>query len=79
MIMEKIRQFFLAVLGFAVFGFVFYLVFRENERFMIIFLISLGGLFLIVLLVGMILRITDKLEEKKRRKPFNHKIEAEEE
>ena len=77
MIMERVRQFLLSVLGFAVFGFVFYLVFRENLRFMIIFLISLGGLVLIVLLVGLILRIIDKLEEKKRSRPFNNKMEVE--
>ncbi len=71
--MEKIRQFFLSVIGFAVFGFVFYLVFRDDQRFMIIFLISLGGLTLIVLLVGVILKIADKLEEKKRRRPYHPK------
>ncbi len=71
--MEKIRQFFLSVIGFAVFGFVFYLVFREDKRFMIIFLISLGGLFLVVLLVGVILKIVDTLEERKRRRPYHPK------
>jgi len=77
MIMDRVRQFFLSVLGFAVFGFVFYLVFREDQRFMIIFLISLGGIALIVLLVGVILKIIDSAEEKKRRKPFHQKTEAE--
>jgi len=68
---DRIRQFFLSILGIATFAFIFYLVFRENQRFMIIFLVSLGGLGLIILLVGLILRVKDNMDERKRTKPYN--------
>jgi hypothetical protein len=67
---ERIRQFFLSILGIGTFAFIFYLVFRENQRFMIVFLISLGGLVVIILLVGLILRIKDNADAKRRTKPF---------
>lgn len=67
---ERIRQFFLSFLGIATFAFIFYLVFRENQRFMIVFLISLGALVAIILLVGLILRIKDNADAKKRTKPY---------
>lgn len=70
---DKIRQFFLSILGIATFAFIFYLVFRENQRFMIIFLISLAGLAAIVILIGFILRIKDRRDEKKRLQPFKDK------
>ena len=68
---DRIRQFFLSILGIATFAFIFYLVFRENQRFMIIFLISLAGLVIIILIVGLILRLKDNMEEKRRTKQFN--------
>lgn len=68
---DRIRQFFLSILGIATFAFIFYLVFRENQRFMIIFLASLGGLGLIILIVGLILRVKDNMDERKRTKPYN--------
>ena len=55
--MDRIRQFFLSILGIATFAFIFYLVFKDNLRFMIFFLISLGGIAAIILLIGLILRI----------------------
>lgn len=67
---DRIRQFFLSILGIGTFAFIFYLVFRENQRFMIIFLISLAALILLILLVGLILRIKDNREAKKRTKQF---------
>ena len=68
---DRIRQFFLSILGIATFAFIFYLVFQENQRFMIIFLASLAGLGLIVLIVGLILRVKDNVDERKRTKPYN--------
>jgi hypothetical protein len=67
---DRIRQFFLSILGIGTFAFIFYLVFRENQRFMIFFLISLAGLGAIILLVGLILRIKDNLEKKKRTRSY---------
>ena len=72
--MDKIRQLFLTIIGFAAFGFVFYLVFKDNQSFMIGFLALAVGLILIVLLVMLILRIRDNQVEKKRKKPFNPPI-----
>ena len=69
---DRIRQIFLSLIGIAAFGFVFYLVFKDNPSFMIGLLAVVVGLILIVLLVGLILRIRDRIVEKKRRKPFNH-------
>ncbi|MDF1576461.1 MAG: hypothetical protein P1P86_14835 [Bacteroidales bacterium] len=69
---EKIRQFFLSIIGIITFAFVFYLVFRDDQKFMIVFLISLGGLILLFLIVGLILKIKDNLEEKKRLQHFKH-------
>jgi hypothetical protein len=68
---DKIRQLLLSILGVGAIGFVFYLVFKDDRRFMIGLLATLVGLIIIVLLVGLILRIRDKQVEKKRRKPFN--------
>jgi predicted membrane channel-forming protein YqfA (hemolysin III family) len=67
---DKIRQLFLTILGIGAFGFVFYLVFKDNPNFMVGFLALVVGLILIVLLIGGILRIRDNRVEKKRRKPF---------
>lgn len=69
---DKIRQLFLSIIGIAAFGFVFYLVFKDNESFMIGLLAVIVGLVIIVLLVGLILRIRDNQVEKKRMKPFIH-------
>ena len=69
--MDKIRQLFLTIIGVGALGFVFYLVFKDDPRFMIGLLVIVVGLILIVLLIGLILRIRDKMVEKKRRKPFN--------
>jgi hypothetical protein len=68
--MERIRQFFLSFLGIGTFAAVFYLVFRENQRFMIIFLISLAVIVLIIVLVTLILRIKDAIREKKDSRPL---------
>lgn len=67
---DKIRQFFFSLLGIGTFGFIFYLVFKENQRFMIIFLLSLVGLVLIILLVGLILRMKDDMDHKRRTRPY---------
>ena len=67
---ERIRQFFLSILGIATCAFIFYLVFKDNQRFMIIFLISLGVLVVIILLVGLILRIKDNADAKRRTRPY---------
>jgi hypothetical protein len=69
--MDKIRQLFLTIIGVGALGFVFYLVFKDDQRFMIGLLAIVVGLILIVLLIGLILRIRDNMVEKKRRKPFN--------
>ena len=69
--MDRIRQVFFSLIGIGAFGFVFYLVFRDYQRFMIRFAVVVAGLILIVLLIGLIGRIRDKAVEKKRRKPFN--------
>jgi hypothetical protein len=68
---DKLRQLFLTILGIGAFGFVFYLVFKDNPNFMIGFLGLVVGLILIVLLITLIGRIRDNRAEKKRRKPFN--------
>jgi hypothetical protein len=64
--MNKIRQVFSTIIGFGVFGFIFYLVFRNDPRFMIVLGVGVGALFLIVLLIGLIGRIRDNIKEKKR-------------
>ncbi len=69
--MDKIRQLFLSIIGIVAFGFVFYLVFKDNPNFMIGFLGLVVVLILIVLLITLIGRIKDNRVEKKRRKPFN--------
>jgi len=69
---DRIRQLFLSIIGIAAFGFVFYLVFKDNQSFMIGGLALVVGLILLVLLVGLILRIRDNMVEKKRKKPFIH-------
>lgn len=68
---DKLRQLFLTILGIGAFGFVFYLVFKDDQKFMIGALAIVVGLILMVLLIGLILRIRDNQVEKKRRKPFN--------
>ena len=68
---DKIRQLFLSILGIGALGFVFYLVFKDDQSIMIGFLAIVVGIILIVLLVGLILRIRDSRVEKKKRKPFN--------
>ena len=69
---DKIRQLFLSIIGIGAIGFVFYLVFKEDKRFMIGLLAVVVGLILIVLLIGLIGRIRDNAQEKKRKKPFIH-------
>jgi len=69
---DRIRQLFLSIIGIAAFGFVFYLVFKDNPSFMIGLLAVVIGLILVVLLVGIILRIRDNQVAKKRKKPFIH-------
>ena len=69
---DRLRQIFLSIIGIGAFGFVFYLVFKEDKRFMIGLLAVVVGLILIVLLIGIIGRIRDNAQEKKRKKPFNH-------
>jgi len=68
---DKIRQLFLSIIGIGAFGFVFYLVFKDNPNFMIGFLGLVVVITLIVLLFTLIGRIRDNRNEKKRRKPFN--------
>lgn len=68
---DKIRQLFLSIIGVGALGFVFYLVFKDDQRFMIGLAAVVVGLILIVLLIGLILRIRDSMVEKKRKKPFN--------
>ena len=70
---DRIRQFFLSIIGVVVFGFIFYLVFKDNRSVLIGFLALAIVLIIIILLVGLILRIRDNLVEKKRRKPFEDK------
>jgi peptidoglycan/LPS O-acetylase OafA/YrhL len=70
--MIKIRQFFATLIGFGAFAFVFYLVFGDDMRFMIGLGAVVVGIILIVVIVGLIGRIKDKAEEKRRMKPFNH-------
>lgn len=65
---DRIRQFLLSIIGIAVFSFVFYLVFKDYQEFMIGFLIVVASLILIVVLISLILRIRDHLVEKKRKK-----------
>ena len=69
---DKIRQLFISILGIGTLGFVFYLVFKDDQSIMIGFLAIVVGIILIVLLVGLILRIRDNQVEKKRKKPFIH-------
>jgi uncharacterized membrane protein len=64
--MDRIRQVFLSLLGIAAFVFVFYLVFKEDQRFMIIFGLGIAAIILIALVVGLIWYIIDKREEKRR-------------
>jgi len=68
---DKLRQLFLSIIGIGALGFVFYLVFKDDKEFMIGLLAVVVGLILIVLLIGLIGRIRDKAQEKKRKKPFN--------
>ena len=68
--MDRIRQIFLSIIGIGAFVFIFYLVFKEDQRFMIGFGIIIAGLILIALIVGLIWRIMDKREEKKRTRRF---------
>lgn len=68
---DRIRQLFLSILGIAAIGFVFYLVFKDDQSFMFGLLAIVVGIIVIVLLVGLILRIRDSQVEKKRKKPFN--------
>ncbi len=70
---DKIRQFFLSIIGVVVFGFIFYLVFKDNRSVLIGFLALAVALIIIILLVGLILRIRDNMVEKKRKKPFINK------
>jgi hypothetical protein len=68
---DKLRQLLLSIIGIGAFGFVFYLVFKDDKRFMIGLLAVVVGLILIVLLIGLIGRIRDNAQAKKRKKPFN--------
>ena len=67
---DSIRQFVLGFLGIGTFGSIFFLMFRENQRFMIIFLIGLGALIAFILLIGLILLVRDNLETKKTTRPY---------
>ena len=69
---DKLRQLFLSIIGIGALGFVFYLVFKDDKEFMIGALAIVVGLILLVLLIGLIGRIRDKAQEKKRKKPFIH-------
>ena len=71
---DRIRQLFLSIIGIGAFGFVFYLVFKDNPKFMIGFLGLVLGIILIVLLFTLIARVRDNRVEKKRKKPFNPEI-----
>ena len=68
--MDRVRQFFLSIIGFAAFGFVFYLVFRDYQRLMLWTLAGIGGLVLLFIIIDRIGRIKDKRAEKKRNEPF---------
>jgi len=68
--MSKIKQFLTTIIGFAAFVFVFYLVFRPDKRMMIGIGTVIDGIILIVLFVGLIGRIREKMEEKRRKKPY---------
>ena len=69
---DKLRQLFLSIIGIGVLGFIFYLVFKDDKEFMIGALAIIVGLILIVLLIGLIGRIRESVQEKKRKKPFSH-------
>ena len=69
--MDRIRQFFLSIIGFAAFGFVFYLVFRDYQKLMVWTLLGIGGLVLFFIIVDQIGRVKDRRAEKKRNEPFN--------
>ena len=73
--MSKIKQFLTTIIGFAAFAFVFYLVFRPEKRMMIGIGAVVAGIILIVLVVGLIGRIKDKAEEKRRMKPYKERTE----
>jgi archaellum biogenesis protein FlaJ (TadC family) len=68
--MDRIRQIFLSLIGIGAFVFIFYLVFKDNPKFMIGFAITIAGFFMIALIIGLIWRIIDKRDEKKRTRPF---------
>jgi hypothetical protein len=71
--MSKILQFLTTLIGFAAFGFIFYLVFRPDQRMMIRIGAVIGAIILLVLLFGLIGRIKDRAEEKRRKKPYKPK------
>lgn len=71
--MSKIKQFLTTLIGFAAFAFVFYLVFRPDQRMMIRIGAVLAAIILLVLLVGLIGRIKDRAEEKRRTRPYKPK------
>jgi nucleoside recognition membrane protein YjiH len=68
--MDRVRQFILSIIGFAAFGFVFYLVFKDYKRLMLWTLVGIGGLVMLFIIVDQIGRIKDKRAEKKRNEPF---------
>jgi len=68
--MSKIKQFLTSLIGFAAFGFIFYLVFRPDQRMMIRIGVVLLAIILLVLFVGLIGRIKDRAEEKRRTKHY---------
>ncbi len=67
---DKIRQFFLSIIGVVVFGFIFYLVIKDNRSVLIGFLAFAVALIIIILLVGLILRISDNHVQKKKKETF---------
>ncbi len=69
--MERVRQFLLSVIGFAAFGFVFYLVFKDYKKLMLWTLAGIGCLVILFLIIDQIGRIKDRKAEKKRNKPFH--------
>lgn len=75
---DKIRQLFLSIIGIAAFGFVFYLVFKDDRGFMIGLLAIVVGLILLILLLSLLGRIRDRMVEKRRKRPFKHQKEIQE-
>ena len=74
--MSKIKQFLTTLIGFAAFAFIFYLVFRPDKEMMIGIGAVVAGIILIVLVIGLIGRIREKMEEKRRTQHYKDRIES---